>query len=142
MVEFALVLLPLTLIVLGIVQLGFVVHAKIDETHLAASAARFAAVNQNPGGDAGARRLHHGQSRPAGPPRQRRRLRRVSRERRHGHLRRARRPGDASRSSYDFDLVPGVGGLMDPGLATINIGGSATMRLETFPTNIPEGCSA
>jgi len=50
MVEFALVLVPLALLVFGIMHFGLMLNAKIDETHLTNEAARYATVNQNPGG--------------------------------------------------------------------------------------------
>src|SRR5687767_9779325 len=51
LVEFALVLVPLALLVFGIMHFGLMLNAKIDETHLTNEAARYATVNQNPGGD-------------------------------------------------------------------------------------------
>jgi TadE-like protein len=49
LVEFALVLLPVLLVVLGILWLGRALNYSSDETHLANEAARFVAVNTNPG---------------------------------------------------------------------------------------------
>jgi len=49
MVEFAIIAVPLLLLVVGMLQFGVVLNAKINEVHLASSAARYAAVNQNPG---------------------------------------------------------------------------------------------
>jgi TadE-like protein len=49
LVEFALVLPFLLLIVLGMLDIGKAMHYRNDETHLANEAARFAAVNKNPG---------------------------------------------------------------------------------------------
>lgn len=49
LVEFALVLVPLLLIVIGFLQFGVAMHAKINGTHLSAEGARYIAVNQNPG---------------------------------------------------------------------------------------------
>jgi hypothetical protein len=48
--EFSLVLLPVVLILLGIAWFGIALNDWIDETHLANEGARYAAVNQNPGG--------------------------------------------------------------------------------------------
>lgn len=50
LVEFALVLLPLTIFLFGILDFGRAFNYWNDETHLANEAARFAAVNKNPGG--------------------------------------------------------------------------------------------
>ena len=48
-VEFALVLPLLVTIILGMVHFGFALNRWIDETHLASSGARYAAVARNPG---------------------------------------------------------------------------------------------
>jgi hypothetical protein len=49
LVEFVLVLPLLLLLLLGMLDLGKAFNYWIDETHLAHEAARFAAVNKNPG---------------------------------------------------------------------------------------------
>lgn len=49
LVEFALVLVPLLLLVFGFLQFGIAMNAKIDSTHLTAEGARYIAVGQNPG---------------------------------------------------------------------------------------------
>ena len=49
LVEFALVLAPLLFLIFGFMYIGLAVNAKIDATHLTAEAARYIAVNQNPG---------------------------------------------------------------------------------------------
>ena len=49
LVEFALVLLPLLMLIFGFLQFGIALNAKIDATHLTAEGARYIAVNQNPG---------------------------------------------------------------------------------------------
>jgi len=49
MVEFALLLPFVLLLVLGMLDLGKAMHYRNDLTHLANEAARFAAVNKNPG---------------------------------------------------------------------------------------------
>lgn len=53
MVEFALVLPLLMMLVIGILDFGKAFNYWIDETHLANEAARWAAVNNNPGAGAG-----------------------------------------------------------------------------------------
>ncbi len=50
LVEFAFVLPLLLILVLGIADFGRAFNYWVDETHLANEAARFAAVNRNPGG--------------------------------------------------------------------------------------------
>jgi Flp pilus assembly protein TadG len=49
LVEFALVLVPLLLLIIGFLQFGLAMNAKIDSTHLTAEGARYIAVAQNPG---------------------------------------------------------------------------------------------
>lgn len=50
LVEFALVVPLLLVILLGIIEFGRAINYWIDTTHLANQAARFAAVDKNPGG--------------------------------------------------------------------------------------------
>src|SRR2546422_119256 len=49
-VEFALLVIPLMVIVVAIAQFGSAFHFWIDETHLASSGARYAAVGHTPDG--------------------------------------------------------------------------------------------
>ena len=49
LVEFALVVLPLLLIAVGIFEFGLALSAQNDETHVASEVARYATVNENPG---------------------------------------------------------------------------------------------
>ena len=48
-VEFALVLVVMTVLLFGVLDFGKAFNYWIDETHLANKGARFAAVNKNPG---------------------------------------------------------------------------------------------
>jgi hypothetical protein len=41
-----------------------------------------------------------------------------------------------------YDLIPFLGNSLSPPAASITVSGDATMRLETIPDNIPEGCSS
>lgn len=136
MVEFALILFPLVLLVVGMLQFGIILNAKIDQTHIASSGARYAAVDQNPGApgilpdylkaraDTGDMRkyaklcIDYPLNTNSGTFGQ---------------------PGDPVRvtMSYDYDLLP----LLGPP-ASITIKGDATMRLETVPDNVAEGCSS
>lgn len=50
LVEFALVLPMLLMLVFGIAQFGLALNSANDETHLANEVARYATVNENPGG--------------------------------------------------------------------------------------------
>ncbi len=47
--EFALVLLPLSLLVFGILQFSLACNTAMDQTHIANEVARYAIVNENPG---------------------------------------------------------------------------------------------
>ncbi|HWI07431.1 MAG TPA: TadE/TadG family type IV pilus assembly protein [Solirubrobacteraceae bacterium] len=134
LVEFALVLPLLLLVLLGTMQFGILLNAKINETHLTSSAARYAAVNQNPGAPGSL--VNYIKARagtadmrataqvcvayPNGPA-----------------------PGNPVRVSmaYIYDLVPFLGDKLTPPQASFTVVGDATMRLETFPDNIPAGCS-
>lgn len=138
MVEFALVLIPLLLLVVGMLQFGIMLNAKIDEIHLSSSGARYAAVNQNPGG-AGQSLQDYIKSRadtadlrtnatvcveyPIG-----------------ADSGTSREPGDPVKvtMSYVYNLLPFLGDRL--GFASISIAGDATMRLETAP-DIAAGCS-
>jgi hypothetical protein len=48
--ELALVIVPLLVIVFGIVEFGLALNTKNDQTHLANEVARYAIVNEDPGG--------------------------------------------------------------------------------------------
>jgi TadE-like protein len=50
LVEFALVLPVLLMLVFGIIQFGLALNSANDETHLANEVARYATVNEDPGG--------------------------------------------------------------------------------------------
>jgi Flp pilus assembly protein TadG len=140
LVEFALVLPLLMLILLGTLQFGILLNAKINETHLTSSAARYAAVNQNPGdpdslvdyikGKAGTSGLRDTAQVCVTYP--------VSED---GSTGEAGDPVTVS-MSYTYDLIPFLGNSLSPPAASITVSGDATMRLETIPDNIPEGCSS
>lgn len=140
LVEFALVVPLLLLLVLGMLQFGILLNAKITETQLTASAARYAAVNQNPGGDeplvdyikqrAGTQDLRTNAQ--------------VCLEYPTGETGTSGEPGDPVRVSmtYTYDLLPFLGDALTPDVSSITVTGDATMRLETFPDDIPAGCTA
>jgi len=48
LVEFALILLPLLVVLFGIVQFGLAINSTNDQTHVANEIARYAIVNENP----------------------------------------------------------------------------------------------
>lgn len=146
LVEFALVLFPLLLMLLGMLQFGIMLNAKIDQTHLASSGARYAAVNQNPGasdatlpaptlqeyikaqGDTGDLRAN-AEVCVDYPP--------------NAESGTSGLPGDPVKvaMSYTYDLLPLIGDNFSTPLSTVTIEGNATMRLEAVPDEIPEGCS-
>jgi hypothetical protein len=140
LVEFALVIPLLLLVVIGMMQFGILLNAKISETQLTASAARYAAVNQNPGDPdslveyiklrAGTASLRNEGKVCLEYP--------VSEDGSSGE------PGDPVKvtMSYTYDLIPFLGDKLTPAISSVTVTGDATMRLETFPDDIPEGCTA
>ena len=140
LVEFALVIPLLLLVVIGMMQFGILLNAKISETHLTASAARYAAVNQNPGDPdslvdyikarAGTQSLRDNAQ--------------VCLEYPTGENGTSGEPGDpvTVTMTYTYDLIPLLGDALTPQVASITVSGDATMRLETFPEDNPPGCTA
>lgn len=136
LVEFALVLLPLLLIVFGFLQFGIAMNAKIDSTHLTAEAARYVAVNQNPG--------------PT-PPTQGSFQNYIRSLADTEYLKQGKlcvvypvtpaKVGDPVRVTMarDYPLIPLVGDALTPKLTILNVTSEATMRLEAVPTIIG-GC--
>lgn len=140
LVEFALVLPLLLLVVLGTMQFGIFLNAKINETHLASSAARYAAVNHNPSSGAlvdhikalaGTQHLKDNAQvcieYPVDPEDS------TSGE-----------PGDpvTVTMTATYSLIPYLDEWLQGTPASVTVKGDATMRLETFPEDIPAGCSA
>jgi Flp pilus assembly protein TadG len=140
LVEFALVVPLLLLLVIGMMQFGILLNAKISETQLTASAARYAAVNQNPGDPdalvdyiksrAGTNDLKNNAQ--------------VCLEYPTGETGTSGEPGDPVKvtMTYTYDLVPFLGNALTPDVASITVTGDATMRLEAIPDNNPAGCTA
>lgn len=146
LVEFALVLVPLSLLVFGFLQLGIAMNAKIDATHLTAEGARYIVVNQNPG-----------LTDPGLSPKT---LQSYIRSRADTADLRAKavvciayptnpetstsgKVGDPVRVTVDYsygNLVPLVGDRLDPPATSLQVASEATMRLEALPTKIPAGC--
>lgn len=129
MVEFALILVPLLLLVVGMLQFGIVLNAKIDETHLASTGARYVAVNQNPGEPDGLTLQDY--IKQAADTQDMRNTARVCVEYPAGSA-----VGDPVRVTmdYDYQLLPLLGGI------TMTVQGEATMRLEAVP-DIAAECS-
>jgi Flp pilus assembly protein TadG len=149
MVEFALVLPILLLLVFGMVWFGFAINYWIDETHLAREAARYAAVNFNPGpggtlqasvlSQADTTDLREGGTRfmrnpgtvciafPANPI--------------NGSVGQVGDPVTATVTSQ-LKFIPLLGDKLGPppGLDRVTITSSATMRLEAAPTTYTGGC--
>ncbi len=140
LVEFAFVAPVFLLIVVGMLQLGIILNAKIDETHLASSGARYAAVNQNPNPDGSLQEYIRARADTAGM----REAAQVCVEFLEGETGTSGQPGDPVKvtMSYAYDLIPLVGNSLDPSLASVTVVGDATMRLETIPDEIEEGCIA
>ncbi len=130
LVEFALVLPILLLLLFGIVEFGKAFNYWIDETHLAASGARWAVVNKNPGPGATLQES-------------------VQQQASTGELQAAAvcisfpngttNVGDPVRVTvaYSYNWIPFIAN--ETGLAPITLRGSATMRLEARPTTYAAG---
>jgi Flp pilus assembly protein TadG len=142
LVEFALVLPLLLTLILGMFDFGKAFNYWIDSTHLANEGARWAVVNRNPGGgtlqqyvrdQATTQELRNGgtPSVPAGDEAS------VCISFPNG----TSNVGDPVRVTVTshYYLIPFVGDRLSVG--DIQITGSATMRLESRPTNYGAGCA-
>ena len=134
MVEFALVLPLLLLLIFGILEFGRAFNYWIDANHLANVAARFAAVDTNPG-------AHDGQSLQAwidaqGDTAEMRGASQVCIDFPDGSA----QVGDPveARVTVDFNWMP----LMDNalGVGSTSLSGTATMRLERPPSAYNDEC--
>ncbi len=137
LVEFALVAPVFLLLLVGMLQFGIILNAKINQTHLASSGARYAAVDQNPNPDgtlqdyiksrAGTQGLRTGST--------------VCLEFLEGETSTFGQPGDPVKvtMSYGYDLLPFLDNRLSVG--SVSVVGDATMRLETVPDEIDEGCT-
>lgn len=140
LVEFALVMPVLLLLLLGTVEFGRVLNYWIDETHLANAAARWAAVDKNPG--------------PGGSLQESILEEADTGELRNGGTKSVPKPaqvcitfpdgssevGDPveAKVSVDFNWFPFLGEKL--GVPTTTLSSSATMRIEQAPSNYTNGC--
>lgn len=143
LVEFALVLFPLLLLVAGFLQFGLAMNAKIDATQLTAEGARYAAVQQNPGGTSTPLADYiqsHGDtgfiqtakvciSYPVNAAT--------------GTQAKVGDPVKVTLGPLNYSLLPIVGGSIgSPAVTSVPVSSEATMRLEAVPSGIvPAGCS-
>lgn len=142
LVEFALVLPLLLLLLLGTVEFGRVMNYWIDESHLANVAARWAAVDKNPGPGASLQQsileqadtteLREGGTDSVPNPAQ------VCISFPDGGEPEVGDPVEA-RVSTDFNWMPFVSEALG-GITTTELTGSATMRIEQAPSEYGEGC--
>jgi Flp pilus assembly protein TadG len=139
--EFALVLPLLLALVLGMLDFGKAFNYWIDETHLANEAARWAAVNQNPGGgtlqdyiqqQATTQELRNGGTASVVDPAS------VC----IGFPSGTSRVGDPVNVTVTatYNWLPFLADRLG-GATSTTIAGSATMRLEAVPTNYGAGCT-
>lgn len=135
LVEFALLLPILLLILFGIMSFGLAFNYWIDETHLTREAARYAAVDHNPGpqgtlqasilDQADTPELESGATICVDFP-----------ENADGSGS-AGQVGDPVRATmaYNHTFIPFLG------IGTVTIEAAATMRLEAPPADVAEGCT-
>lgn len=136
LVEFALVLPLLLMLLLGMVEFGRAFNYWIDETHLANVAARWAAVDKNPGPGGS---LQESILSEADTP-----------ELREGEEHAevcisflgAEKIGEPVKAevTYDFNWMPFISEGLLGGVATTRLTGAATMRLEQTPSEYGSGC--
>jgi Flp pilus assembly protein TadG len=137
LVEFALVAPLLLLLLFGMIDFGKALNYWVDETHLASSGARWAQVNKNPGAGAGQSLLQY-----------------IKAQADAGEIRTGGNSVDGTGATVCVSYPSGTAIVGEPvrisvtstyrwmsflGLpvATTNLNGSATMRLEAGPTNLP-----
>jgi Flp pilus assembly protein TadG len=142
LVEFALVLPLLLLILFGVLDFSKAFNYWIDETHLANEAARWAAVNNNPGAGAGQTLQTYTLSQAD------------TNELRNGGTSTVPTKAQLCVSfpngtsnvgdpvqvnvSVTYNWLPFVGNRI--GLTNVNLSSTSTMRLEAKPTNYSAGC--
>jgi Flp pilus assembly protein TadG len=147
LVEFALVLPLLILLLIGFLQFGIAMNAKIDSTHLTAEGTRYIVVNQNPG-------LTEPGLNPAT-------MQSYIRSRAdssalkgatvcisyptNAETATSGKVGDPVKvtMSRPFSILPFVNAKnvrFLPGVTTVTVTSEATMRLEALPTKVPAGC--
>jgi hypothetical protein len=134
LVEFALVLPLLLLLIFGILEFGRAVNYWIDANHLANVAARWAAVDTNPGADGGQslQEWIHGQ----GDTTEMRNAAQVCIE-----LPEGAEVGDPVEAevTVEFDWMPFFDDALGVGSTTLT--GTAMMRLERVPSAYAEECA-
>jgi hypothetical protein len=143
LVEFALVLPVLLMLLLGIVEFGRVLNYWIDENHLANVAARWAAVDRNPGPgstlqksileQADTTELREGGTNSVTNPAQ------VCISFPDGGEPEVGDPVEAN-VSVDFNWMPFLSKEALGGVTTTELTDSATMRIEQAPSEYGEGC--
>ena len=141
-VEFALVLVPLLLLVFGFLQFGIAMNAKIDATHLTAEAARYTVVNQNPGSPSQALEDYIRDRADTASLQETAEV--CIAYPTNSETSTAGKVGDPVRVTlaYDYDLIPFLTSRLSGNPASLQVTSEATMRLEALPTKIPAGCTS
>jgi Flp pilus assembly protein TadG len=143
LVEFALVLVPLSLLIFGFLQFGLAMNAKIDSTHLTAEGARYIAVNQNPGAAATPAVTMQSYIRNRADTAPLKSATVCITYPTNPETGTSGQVGDPVKVeigpvSYTPFIATLPGGFTLP---TADVKSEATMRLEAIPTNVPAGCS-
>lgn len=142
LVEFALVLVPLLLLIMGFLQLGIAMNAKIDATHLTAEGARYIAVNQNPGLPSDTLQAYIRSKADTTDLKENANI--CVEYPTNPETSTAGQVGDPVRVTltYDYDLIPFVSNRLEGNPSALAVTSEATMRLEAEPTNVPAGCTS
>ena len=144
LVEFALVLVPLLLIIFGFLQFGIALNAKINSTHLTAEGARYIAVNQNPGLTATPATSMQDYIRNRADTEYLKSAKVCVEYPTNPATTTSGKVGDPVRVTMDhsYSILPLIGDRLVPQITSLNVKGETTMRLEALPTKIAGGCTA
>jgi Flp pilus assembly protein TadG len=133
LVEFAILIFPLTLIVFGILDFGRALNYYNDLTQLAGQGARAAAVNQNPNGGVATTGFQAELASNADAPELKNPSVKVCVDFPHGSTLHTGDPITVT-TSHDFHFIPIIRA------GTITLSSSQTVRFESASPSFTEGC--